>query len=94
MKHRYIPELNELADKALNIILPESDGKAIVTRGVVIMEILLPDQEHRGVIGLDIGRQGELSPWDVVGLLTPVRLRAESLMTEWMWRADDETSPH
>ncbi len=80
----YLPELNELAERALAKIIDNADD-AIVTRGILIIEILRPSDSHRGVVAVQLGRQGEMPPWDIVGLLAPVALKAQANMAETMF---------
>ena len=85
MSDPYLPELNELAELALAKIMPEAEGDAIITRGILVMEILRPSDQQRGVIGVQIGRMGSLTPWDVVGLLAPIALKAQGEMAEGLF---------
>ena len=89
----YLPELNELAEKALAKIIDNADD-AIVTRGILILEILRTSDSHRGVVAVQLGRQGEMAPWDVVGLLAPVALKAQANMAQTMLDDDDDDGPH
>jgi hypothetical protein len=78
----YIPELNELAEKAISMVL-EAEG-TVITRGILTCEVLRPGDEHRSVIAVQLGQQGEMTPWDVVGLLAPVALKSQAIMTTYL----------
>lgn len=83
----HIPELTEIAERAAAKLL-DVEG-VVVTRGILIMEILRPDDQHRGIVAVQLGSQGELSPWDVIGLLSPVSIKSKAVMTEYLMGEED-----
>lgn len=82
MTFPYVPELNELGEQAVSKVLHPHDDSIVITRGIVIAEILRSDDAYRGVIAVQIGRQGEMTPWDVLGLMAPVAAKAQMDMAE------------
>lgn len=79
----YYPELTELAEAALAKVMPSRDN-IMVTRGVVIAELLTLDQDSRSVIAVQFGRQGAIPPYDIIGLIIPVQMAAERAIAEQM----------
>lgn len=85
----YYPELTELAEVALNKILPRHDN-LVVTKGLLIAEILANTDDHRSVIAVQFGRQGVIPPYDIIGLLRPVEMSAEARIAGAMGWHDEE----
>ena len=83
----HLPELTEIAERAASKLL-DTEG-VVVTRGILIMEILRPEDQHRGIVAVQLGTQGELSPWDVIGLISPVETKSRAIMTEYLMGQGD-----
>ena len=73
--HQHSEALTELAKQAITELIPDHEN-AIITRGVLIAEILNSDDESRSVYGIQQGTS-DMSPWDVIGLIRVVEVRAE-----------------
>jgi hypothetical protein len=86
----YLPELNELAEKALSSVAPDLAADSVITKGLLIAEVLVPGEEHRGLLSIQLGRQGELTPWDTIGLLSPVEMTARAAMAGFLLGGDHE----
>ncbi len=73
-----IPELNDMAEKALSRSMPN----AVATRGVIVVEFLPADSEHRGVLAAQFGRQGMMQPWEIMALLDVVQIDLEDAIKQ------------
>lgn len=71
----YYPELTELAEIALSKVLADREN-LVITRGIVVAELLTMGQDDRSVLAVQFGRQGVIPPYDVLGLLAPVEMSA------------------
>ena len=77
-------ELTELGEDLLRKRIGESHPGAILTRGIFIVEFLDTENEHRGILAVQLGRQGVLQPYEVLGLLAPVQASAQRNMLEML----------
>lgn len=73
----YYPELTELAEAALARVMPDRDN-IVITRGLVIAEMLTMGEDNRSVIAVQFGRAGAIPPYDILGLLAPVEISAKA----------------
>ena len=72
----YDPELNEIAEGVLRKNIGDLHPDALLTRGIFICEFLAAGDDYRGVIAVQLGRQGAMQPYEVIGLLAPVETQA------------------
>lgn len=86
----YLPQLNEIAERAIAEILPGNKDRVVITRGVMAVELLVQDNQNRGIVGVTLGQQGVIQPWEVVGLMAPVAMAAQADMAKSIWTGDDQ----
>lgn len=78
----YDSELTELGEQLLQKRMGDRHPHALLTRGLFVVEFLDSASEYRGVVAVQIGRQGPMQPYEVLGLLTPVQAAAQRNLLE------------
>lgn len=66
-----------MAQVAVNRIFPGDAGEAIATRGLIILEILRPEDEGKSVVAAQFGTT-VIQPYEVLALLAPVQIQAKA----------------
>lgn len=85
------PDMTEMAERVLaRHIAARQDhdhdhSGSIVAKGLMVVEFLSMVTEHRGVLAVQLGKQGPMQPWDVIGLIEPIRLQARDAIRHNLW---------
>ena len=60
-----------------NLVDQADHEDSIVTRGVVIVEVLNSNDQNRAVMAVGLGASGEMTPWETIGLMKVVEIQCE-----------------
>ena len=74
----YIEEVDELVEKALAKLMPESRG--LVTKGLLVLEVLEDGESERSIAAVQVGRQGNMTPWEAIGILRVAEIQLEGVI--------------